>query len=251
MFNLAFVTRMSLTLLLALGLLTQPALAKSTKHLRDTGVSTKHKDGSWEAHRNLIADVSARARVDAGTMAAFAAIESNFKARSKNRGSSASGLYAFTAPTWKTTVKRYGPKYGIRPGTSRLNPRANALMAAEYIKENQRYLESQLHRRVSSSEVYLAHLMGPGGAVQLLKARPSRYASTVAPSTARSNKRLFYTTRGKPRTVAQFRAFIEAMVTKQKQTYGTEARLMAAAINHDDPIALIATNDLPGQRPGA
>ena len=51
----------------------------------------------------------------------------------------------------------------------RLNPRLSTLMAAETIKRNVQILSSKTGHEPGRTELYLAHYLGPDGAVKFLK----------------------------------------------------------------------------------
>ncbi|UQT02899.1 putative endolysin [Serratia phage vB_SmaS-Totoro] len=197
--------------------------------------SVSVNQAGWNKHKTVLLSTSKRADVNMMDLVILASIESTMGQNRHNRSSSAAGLFGFTDRTWRVMVKRYGKQYGIKPGTSKQNPRANALMAAEYIKENQRYLESQLHRKVGIEEIYMAHLLGPGDAAKILKARNNRYASSVAPGAARSNKAFFYD-KGRARTVAGFKQYVHQKVNSHRQAYRSEVVLLA--YKHQLPLNL-------------
>lgn len=121
--------------------------------------------------------------------------ESRLDPEAKNRRSSAMGLYQFTAGTWIEMVKKHGGDHGldhyadaITRGSDgrwaikdkdlkkeilelRRDPRLSALMAAEYAKDNEQVLEARLGRKASNHDLYLAHFLGAGGALKVLKGR--------------------------------------------------------------------------------
>ncbi|MGE5477046.1 MAG: transglycosylase SLT domain-containing protein [Bacteroidales bacterium] len=121
--------------------------------------------------------------------------ESRLNPEAKNRKSSAMGLFQFTAGTWMDMVKAHGAEYGLEKYADaivkgsdgrwtvkdkelkkeildlRRDPRMSALMAAEYAKDNEQVLESKLGRQVSTQDLYLAHFLGAGGALKVLKGR--------------------------------------------------------------------------------
>ncbi|MCR6629223.1 MAG: transglycosylase SLT domain-containing protein [Magnetospirillum sp.] len=122
--------------------------------------------------------------------------ESRLDPDAKSRRSSAMGLFQFTAGTWLEMVKNHGSEHGldskyadaITKGADgrwtvkdkelkkeilemRRDPRLSALMAAEYAKDNERVLESKLGRQVSTHDLYLAHFLGAGGALRVLRGR--------------------------------------------------------------------------------
>lgn len=155
--------------------------------------------------------------------------ESSFDAGANSRASSAAGLYQFTAPTWLEMMNRHGAEHGygdlarqIETGPKgelrvadpearkailelRRSPEVAALMAAEYAKGNKVRLEKHLKREATTTDLYLAHFLGPTGAAKLLQAREAdamQPASEVVPKAARHNPTIFYDDGRSPRSVA-------------------------------------------------
>lgn len=180
---------------------------------------------NWSKHQAVIVKASVRANIDPSNMAAMAYIESKFDGNTKR------GLYQFEGRTWRAMLKEFGPKYGLSRNTSMKNPMANALMAAELWKKNKGILTARLHREVSPTEVYIAHFLGAGGAIKMLKADNGRLARDVTPKQAQTNRTHFYS-KGRAITVAQFKAHMSTIVNTPKRTYGTEARARAL-MNYD------------------
>lgn len=158
----------------------------------------------WYRVADTLATVSTRTGVAIEHLATFAAIESTFQSHVKNSQSSATGLFQFTAPTWRTMLKRYGSLYGLSPNASRKDPLANALMGAEYIKENQRILEARLRRPARLEEIYMAHLLSPRRAVEVIRTPSHHSVARLYPQLAAKNQRLFYHRPGHAKTAAQF-----------------------------------------------
>jgi len=174
-------------------------------------------DGSFAAMKDLIYAASKMVGVDPQLMSVMAAIESGFRATVKAGTSSATGLYQFITDTWNETVKKYGGKYGITPGTPRTNPKANALMGAEFTKANISTLRQGLGRMPTPGEVYAAHFLGAGTAVKLLKGDKSTIAAQLLPAQAKANPNIFYEG-SRPRTVGEVVAYLNNLVmTKGKQ----------------------------------
>lgn len=172
----------------------------------------------WEKHRNVITSAAHRTNQPVDALAAFASIETTM-----GIGRNGKGLFQFTERTWNDQLKRNGKKYGFRVGkTARTNPRANALMAAEYMRENRDYLERKLGRTVSISEVYMAHLLGTYGAEKILKAKNNRLAKNV---TSPGGNRPFFFVKGKgrARTVGEFKAYMASFVEQHASTYRVNA----------------------------
>lgn len=169
---------------------------------------------------------SAETGVDFSYLLAKAAVESNFDANAKARTSSASGLFQFIESTWMAMIRDHGAEHGygryaeaIRKGNLspelrqeildlRFDPKASALMAAEYTSDNRAYLERKVGGEITEADLYLAHFLGAGGAGKFLNAmreNPDRIAADLFPKAARANKPVFYKD-GRPCTLAEVHA---------------------------------------------
>lgn len=175
-------------------------------------------NGSWGALKDTILAAAKMVGVDGQLMAAMAAIESSFNYTAKAAGSSATGLYQFISSTWRAMLKKHGPKYGIDPNTPPTDPRANALMGAEYIKENTDALSS-LGRPLTDTDLYFAHFLGSGGAKKFLSADPSTLGASLMPNAAQSNPSIFYNG-GTPRTVGEIQQLIANRVRNKASSFG-------------------------------
>jgi len=179
-----------------------------------------------------------------------ASVESSFNATAKAKTSSATGLYQFIDSTWLSMVREHGDKYGLGKyadqisanGTVanrsvkqqilalRKDPEIASAMAAEYAAENKQYLESTVGGEIGSTELYLAHFMGPGGAAKFLSKlqdNPNAIGAKSFHQAACSNKAVFYGENGKPRTMSEIYAFFDkkfdstASTTVAGNTYNT------------------------------
>lgn len=144
--------------------------------------------------------------------------ESRMNPNAKSTRSSAMGLFQFTAGTWMEMVKKHGAEHGldkyadaITRGSDgrwtvkdkdlkkeildlRRDPKLSALMAGEYAKDNEQVLESKLGRQVSTHDLYLAHFLGAGGALKVLKGRNQPESDQAPPEladAARANPEVF------------------------------------------------------------
>jgi hypothetical protein len=167
--------------------------------------------------------------VSFGYLMAQAGKESAFEAGAGSHVSSAAGLFQFTKSTWLHLIKTHGDDHGMadlaaqiqRVGKGdytvhdskarqhildlRRDPQISALMAGEYAKDNKSWLEHKLGRSVDSTDLYMAHFLGPGGAAKVLKAKdvdPSQAAAELLPQAAHKNPSVFYDTNHSPRSVA-------------------------------------------------
>lgn len=155
--------------------------------------------------------------------------ESGLNDSAKAPTSSASGPFQFVTQTWLQTLKTYGPRHGLEDLAGQINrtskgryevadqaalreilslrhdPRVSALMAAEFTRANEASLSRQLGREVTQGELYVAHVLGAGGAATLIKTvktQPDALASVRLPAAAKANRWLFYKGGWQPRTVA-------------------------------------------------
>lgn len=201
--------------------------------------NTVYKIGGFKVDREIvryIREASEISGVSFDYMMAKAGHESRFEVNAAAERSSAEGLYQFTADTWLQQMKLHGAKYGYarlasqiyRDGRGRYrvktledreeilslrrSPRISALLAAEFAKSNQKILSDQIGGEIRPVDLYLAHFMGPSGAVMLLRAdkfTPYKYAADLFPEAALANPPIFYTEKKKMRTVRQVRQKIE------------------------------------------
>ncbi|HXP97793.1 MAG TPA: transglycosylase SLT domain-containing protein [Telmatospirillum sp.] len=154
--------------------------------------------------------------------------ESAFEAEAGSHASSAAGLFQFTKNTWMHLIKTHGEDHGLsdlaahiqRTGKGdyvvrdakirqqildlRRDPQVSAMMAGEYAKDNKAWLEKRLGRTVDSTDLYMAHFLGPGGAAKVLKAKdqnPAQVAAELLPQAAHKNPSVFYDSNHSPRSV--------------------------------------------------
>jgi len=191
--------------------------------------------------------------VDPAYMMALADKESRLLPDTKNRASSAEGLFQFIESTWLEVFRRYGSKHGYaveaeaiqmiqgQPVVSdskqreailnlREDPYVSALMAGEMINTHRQILAAEVAREPSVSELYMAHFLGVNGArrlLDLLNDQPYRSASEAFPQAARANRSLFFDneqeTRGQTKvlSVAEVQARIGAMIDKRVARYAS------------------------------
>ena len=175
------------------------------------------KGVGWAANRETILAAAKIVGVDPGMMGGMAAQESGLdpNARAKGAGQTATGLFQFTAPTWRGVMQKYANKYKIPANTPPTNGAANALLGAQFIKDNLESLKGL--GATTPADAYLAHFLGFGGARKMLKMDQNAPAAPAFPREAPGNRTIFYKPNGQPRTAAEIRAWLyQAMVQKHK-----------------------------------
>ncbi|MEO5374509.1 MAG: transglycosylase SLT domain-containing protein [Alphaproteobacteria bacterium] len=191
--------------------------------------------------------------------------ESTFRPGARHAVTSASGLYQFTQQTWLELVKKHGTGLGLADQAARIqrtpngnyvvdDPGARAAIldlrrnhglssafAAEFARDNRLFLEKTLGHPVGEQDLYLAHLLGPGGAARLLKARdanPDQSAAAVLPQAARTNRTIFHDEdTGAPRSVAEVTRLLGTAIDRSMRQF-------AQVSPHPD-----ARPPLPSRRP--
>ncbi|MBP2228143.1 hypothetical protein J2847_001425 [Azospirillum agricola] len=196
------------------------ALGLSSDTAQQTAQQAKSARGGAAANvEAAVRNASARTGVDFSYLMEKAAVESGYRTDVKSSSSSATGLYQFIDSTWLQTMKEHGADHGLgryanaiqtrgdgRPYVAdadmkkeildlRKDPSVSALMAAEYTRDNKEYLEDTVKGTIGSTELYMAHFLGAGGASKFLNAmqdNPSRTARDVFPEAAAANKNVFF-----------------------------------------------------------
>ena len=168
--------------------------------------------------------------VDFEYLVSQAEIESSMNPNARAGTSSAAGLFQFTQQTWLATVKKHGHKAGMEwaqdaiqrdkngayfvadPKTRkiildlRFEPEPASRMAAFFALDNRDHLRARLGIEPTSTDLYLAHFLGSGGAVKFLSERaknPNATAASLFPEAAAANRNIFYTKSGAPRSLEQ------------------------------------------------
>lgn len=204
-----------------------------------------------------------------------ARVESGYNPNIKASTSSATGLYQFISSTWLKTVKDHGAQHGLgdvaaqiteRNGqysvadpaardkilNLRKNPEVAALMAAEFSKDNQAYLQKNVGGQIGANELYLAHFLGAGGAAKFLDAwrnNPQAYAADLMPAAASANKNVFYADGGlRKRSLDDvYQFFAGRMGGDNAPVQVVQAKPVSPVFNSMAPMdgfnALLAQND--------
>jgi hypothetical protein len=189
--------------------------------------------------------------VDAVYMMALADKESSLIPDISARTSSAEGLFQFIEQTWLEVVEKFGATYGLEAEAEAIavdrktgrrsvadakererilnlrgDPLIAGIMAGEMMKRDRARIEAELERELTWHEMYMAHFLGAGGAIRLLKLAqesPKKSASKEFPAAARANRTLFFAGKGKGSalSVEQVYERIETMIAPRLERYAS------------------------------
>jgi hypothetical protein len=185
--------------------------------------------GAGGAIRNAIANAAQKTGVDFNYLLGQAKLESGLNATARAGTSSASGLYQFVDQSWLRVVKAHGADNGLSWAANaitinsngratvsdsatksailalRNDPTVASLMAAEHASDNSTALQSATGRTATSTDLYMAHFLGLGGARSFLSAmatNPNRSAAALFPAAARGNRSVFFNADGSARSLS-------------------------------------------------
>lgn len=234
--------------------------------------------------QNAIASASASTGVSFHYLYHQAGIESGFNPSAKASTSSASGLYQFTDQTWLSVIKNHGAEHGLQWAANaitrgsnghyyvaddttrqevlalRQSPETSAAMAGEYASDNKAYLEGKLGHEANSTDLYMAHFLGPAGASRFLKAKdtnPDASAAAIMPAAARANRWVFYDKSGNARSLSDVYQRFASRFDKATPASSTDtattpsptdsaadiARMQLAALNGTSEGTMVTTAD--------
>ncbi len=218
---------------------------------------------------------SASTGVDFAYLMNKASQESSLNPAATSATSSATGLFQFVEQTWLRTVKTYGAKYGLGAAAERIsigadgvarvkdpsarkaildlrkNPAASAGMAAELTNENKTALKAEVGGPIGSTELYLAHFLGAGGASEFLntmRTNPNAKAAEVLPEAAAANHGVFYDKSGKARSLSQI---YQRFAQKFDEAPDAKGAVMAEATTARPAASLSVASVLPFSRSAA
>lgn len=127
--------------------------------------------------------------------------ESGGRNDAANPNSSARGAGQFTDSTWNAFLKARHPEL-VGKGDTRNDPALSREAVGWYAEQNAAVLK-QHGLPVNDGSLYLAHFLGPQGAVSMLGADPNAPAAQVDPQAAAANKSVFYNKDGSSKSVGE------------------------------------------------
>jgi hypothetical protein len=160
--------------------------------------------------------------------------ESGGSDTAKASTSSAQGRFQFTDATW-AAVRAAHPELGLTAdGRTSGEQQERAIRA--FTQDNTQALQAA-GIPVNEANLYLAHFMGAGGAVKMLKADPGDNAAALFPEAAKANPTIFFTPDGVARPVGE----VVALQTKGFDGMGGPAPEYYAILDPEDRMRLSAS----------
>lgn len=162
--------------------------------------------------------------LDPSYMLVMAGQESGFGTNLVASTSSARGVFQFINSTWDNMVFKYGDHIGLghlkgkrnltpyekmQSHNLRMDPKANAIMAALFTKDN-----VKITGKSGMTDMYLAHFLGAGGAKAFLNSNPNAVAAQLFPNAANANKSIFYDRNGRPRTIGEVYSLFDKKLSR-------------------------------------
>jgi hypothetical protein len=220
----------------------------------DTSNATVAAGG--ESLRARIAGAIKQAATTTGTSFQYllttAKMESDFNPKASASTSSAGGLFQFIDQTWLGTVKEAGAllgygqyaaaitksssgTYSVSDPTARRaimnlrnDPDASSAMAGVLTQSNSFKLTGMIGRRPTESELYMAHLMGVGGAARLInnaEDNPQASGARLFPNAAAANRSIFYDRSGRARSISEVYSVLTARYAGAASSPATRAAM--------------------------
>lgn len=183
----------------------------------------------YKGFKDLITAAAKMVGIDPAIALSTAAIESGFNPSAKAGSTGASGLFQFLKSTWDEELGRHYKKYNLDPNSNIMDPKANSIIGAQYIKTNTGILNKKVKRNIGPTEIYLSHFLGAGGATQFLTALekdPNTDAVKLMPGPAKSNRDIFYNG-GTPRTVSEVYTLLDNRIKTKAKHYGIDMSSIA------------------------
>jgi hypothetical protein len=170
-----------------------------------------------------------------------AMLESGGNTNAKAGTSSASGMFQFTEGTWKQMTKEMGKNYSL---DDRFDPTKSAEVMSYFTNKQKAQLEKGTGRSASSTDMYMAHFLGAGGATKFLnnmQTNPNASAAQMDPKAAAANKSIFYDQTGKERSLQEVYGLMA------KKVSGAEQKVASGNV----PISVAGLGNTSGFTPSA
>lgn len=177
------------------------------------------KADMFNGYLDPILEAAYEVQVNPVLLVAIAHKETNFRNVRAKAGGTAEGLFQFNDVTWEHVLNKHGEEFNIDLNASKYDVRANSLLGAIYVRENEKALTELLKRSPTLGELYMSHLLGPTGVRRILTANKNAIAANVVSYAYPRNKPLFKTKEGKLRTVGQFRDYMNWKFNELQSEY--------------------------------
>lgn len=195
----------------------------------------------WEKGKDTIIGAAKVVGIDPALAASIAGLESSFDPAAGAGKGSAKGYFQVVEGTWDELMRKHAKKYGIAPGTSPMDPRANALLGSHYIKDGVDNVNKILKgsRPATDVDVYFSHFFGPGGVKKYLESDPSTPMDRILSTKAMRNNASVMYDNGRVRTAGEIYQEYESRISKWRAIHGLSPKVepQSGPPSADDLIA--------------
>lgn len=191
--------------------------------------------------------------------------ESSLDPGARASTSSATGLFQFIEQTWLGMVKADGARLGLSEEARQIaqqsdgtfavadpaarreilalreDPAIASSVAGALTQRNRDMLANELGREPRPADLYIAHFLGAGGAVELISqagANPQASAAEIFPEAAKANRSIFYDRAGSPRGAGE----VYGLLASYHSSIAHGGPTSEAGAQQDQPMSLAKTD---------
>lgn len=185
----------------------------------------KVKMSKFRVQKETLYNVTQNSTIAADEAAAIIGVESGWNVTVKNKeGSSATGLFQYIDDTWVKEKRLFAKQANIPKNAKRTDAKANITIGVMGLERNKQILSAKLgipQDNLALGDLYIAHFLGSDRAVKVLNGNPNALMSKYV-KIKKANRGLFLTSKGKVRTVQQFRIAMNQKLERERSLYKKE-----------------------------
>lgn len=185
----------------------------------------KVKMSKFRVQKETLYHATRNSTIEADEAAAIIGVESGWNVKIKNKeGSSATGLFQYIDSTWVKERRMFAKQANLSKNAKRTDAKANIAIGVLGLERNKQILSANLGilpDNLALGDLYIAHFLGADRAVKVIKGNPNALMSKYVKIT-KGNRGLFLTSKGKVRTVSQFRTAMNIKLESERKLYKKE-----------------------------
>lgn len=185
----------------------------------------KVKMSKFRIQKDTLYNATRNSTIEMSEAAAIIGVESSWEAGVKNKsGSNATGLFQYIPSTWRVERKMFAKEVNVSHAASATDARANIKIGIKGLERNKELLSASLGiapENLALGDLYIAHLLGADRAIRVIKGNPNALISKYVKIT-KGNRNLYLTSKGKLKTVSQFRTTMNQKLERERKLYNQE-----------------------------